>query len=109
GVYLEHRCGKELAINIVLTMCGVLPGIVHALANISQSQQTIFSNIKQPTMSHPNPCFSVNTALETSKLILDIIMPPVGVGLEKGCGKDLAINIVLTMCGVVPGMVHALF
>ncbi|CAG2106074.1 unnamed protein product [Medioppia subpectinata] len=60
-------------------------------------------------MSQPNPCFSINTALETSRLILDIIMPPVGVYLKTGCGKDLAINIVLTMCGVIPGIVHALY
>ncbi|EPT06124.1 hypothetical protein FOMPIDRAFT_1044587 [Fomitopsis schrenkii] len=38
-----------------------------------------------------------------------IILPPVGVFLERGCGADLIINIVLTCLGYIPGIIHALY
>ncbi|KAI0724095.1 putative stress response RCI peptide [Fomitopsis betulina] len=38
-----------------------------------------------------------------------IILPPVGVFLERGCGADLLINIVLTCLGYIPGIIHALY
>jgi Uncharacterized homolog of Blt101 len=34
------------------------------------------------------------------KIILAIILPPLGVFLERGCGVDLLINILLTCLGV---------
>ncbi len=33
------------------------------------------------------------------KILLAIILPPVGVFLERGCGADLLINILLTVLG----------
>jgi uncharacterized membrane protein YqaE (UPF0057 family) len=35
------------------------------------------------------------------KIILAIILPPLGVFLERGCGADLLINILLTILGFV--------
>lgn len=37
------------------------------------------------------------------KIILAIILPPLGVLLERGCGADLLINILLTILGKLPG------
>ena len=36
------------------------------------------------------------------KIILAIFLPPVGVFLERGCGADLLINILLTVLGYIP-------
>jgi uncharacterized membrane protein YqaE (UPF0057 family) len=33
------------------------------------------------------------------KIIFAIILPPIGVFLERGCGADLFINILLTILG----------
>jgi uncharacterized membrane protein YqaE (UPF0057 family) len=41
--------------------------------------------------------------------LLAIILPPVGVLAAGGGASSLLINIVLTLAGFVPGMVHALF
>ncbi|MEO0514560.1 MAG: YqaE/Pmp3 family membrane protein [Planctomycetota bacterium] len=41
------------------------------------------------------------------KIILAIFLPPVAVLLERGVGKSLIINIILTIIGVVPGSIHA--
>ncbi|MEO0586494.1 MAG: YqaE/Pmp3 family membrane protein [Planctomycetota bacterium] len=47
--------------------------------------------------------------MEILKIVLAVLLPPLGVGLHKGIGVDLLINIVLTLCFYVPGLVHALY
>lgn len=46
---------------------------------------------------------------EVIKIILAIIFPPLGVFLATGCSCDLLINILLTMLGYIPGVIHALW
>ncbi|MDY7021918.1 MAG: YqaE/Pmp3 family membrane protein [Cyanobacteriota bacterium] len=43
------------------------------------------------------------------KIVLAILLPPVGVFLSKGVGTDLLINIVLTLLGWLPGCIHAVW
>jgi uncharacterized membrane protein YqaE (UPF0057 family) len=43
------------------------------------------------------------------KIIIAILLPPLGVFLERGCGADLLINILLTILGYIPGIIHALY
>ncbi|KAI2640151.1 hypothetical protein GGS21DRAFT_487895 [Xylaria nigripes] len=49
------------------------------------------------------------TASDVCKIILAIILPPLGVFFERGCGADLLINILLTLLGYIPGIIHALY
>jgi uncharacterized membrane protein YqaE (UPF0057 family) len=49
------------------------------------------------------------TASDICKIILAILLPPLGVFLERGCGADLLINILLTILGYIPGIIHALY
>ncbi|KAI8633962.1 putative plasma membrane proteolipid 3 [Xylariaceae sp. FL1651] len=49
------------------------------------------------------------TASDICKILLAIILPPVGVFLERGCGADFCINILLTILGYIPGIIHALY
>lgn len=49
------------------------------------------------------------TASDLCKIIFAVILPPLGVFLEKGCGSDLCINIILTLLGYLPGIIHALY
>ncbi|KAH9842670.1 UPF0057-domain-containing protein [Rhodofomes roseus] len=49
------------------------------------------------------------TGSDICKIIFAIILPPVGVFLERGFGADLIINIVLTCLGYIPGIIHALY
>lgn len=48
-----------------------------------------------------------------SDLILYIVaffFPPIAVLLRAGlCNKDFLLNILLTLCGFVPGMIHAFY
>lgn len=49
------------------------------------------------------------THSDICKIILAIVLPPLGVFLERGCGADLLINILLTILGYLPGIIHALY
>ncbi|KAH8785821.1 hypothetical protein F5883DRAFT_92503 [Diaporthe sp. PMI_573] len=49
------------------------------------------------------------TASDICKIILAIFLPPLGVFFERGCGADLFINILLTVLGYIPGIIHALY
>ncbi|KAF9453227.1 UPF0057-domain-containing protein [Macrolepiota fuliginosa MF-IS2] len=49
------------------------------------------------------------TVSDICKIILAVIFPPLGVFLERGCAADLLINILLTILGYIPGIIHALY
>jgi uncharacterized membrane protein YqaE (UPF0057 family) len=43
------------------------------------------------------------------KIILAVILPPLGVFVEVGLTKHFWINILLTILGFVPGIIHAVY
>lgn len=42
-------------------------------------------------------------------LLLAIILPPIGAFLQVGATKHFFINIILTLFGFVPGVLHAVW
>ena len=42
-------------------------------------------------------------------LILTILIPPLGVVVKHGIGKDFLINLILTLIFYVPGLIHGLY
>ena len=49
------------------------------------------------------------TATDIIKIILAILLPPLGVFLEVGLKGHFWLNILLTLLGYIPGIVHALY
>jgi uncharacterized membrane protein YqaE (UPF0057 family) len=49
------------------------------------------------------------TASDPIKIIFAILLPPVGVFLEVGFSGHFWLNILLTILGYVPGIIHALY
>lgn len=43
------------------------------------------------------------------KIILAVILPPLGVFLQVGIGLQFWVNILLTILGYIPGVVHAIW
>lgn len=43
------------------------------------------------------------------RIVLSIIIPPVGVFFKVGLGMHFWVNILLTMFGYIPGLVHAIW
>jgi uncharacterized membrane protein YqaE (UPF0057 family) len=44
-----------------------------------------------------------------TQTIFAIVLPPVGVFLSVGIGSALIINVLLTLLGWLPGVIHALW
>ena len=43
------------------------------------------------------------------RVLLSIILPPVGVFLQVGIGIHFWLNLLLTLLGYVPGIIHAVW
>lgn len=49
------------------------------------------------------------TAVDLIRIIFAVILPPVGVFLQVGIGPQFWLNILLTLLGYIPGIVHAVY
>ncbi len=47
--------------------------------------------------------------MDLLRIVLAILLPPLGVFLQVGIGKHFWINVVLTVLGFVPGIIHAVW
>lgn len=47
--------------------------------------------------------------MDAVRIICAIILPPLGVFLQVGIGPQFWINILLTLLGYIPGIVHAVW
>ena len=47
--------------------------------------------------------------MDLLRILLAILLPPLGVFLQVGIGKHFWINVLLTILGFVPGIVHAVW
>ncbi|MEW5858635.1 MAG: YqaE/Pmp3 family membrane protein [Cyanobacteriota bacterium] len=43
------------------------------------------------------------------RILIAIFLPPLGVFLQVGIGRDFWINLVLTFLGYFPGIIHAVW
>lgn len=49
----------------------------------------------------------IKERLHMLTIILNILLPPLAVYMHHGVGQDLLINILLTIIGWIPGVIHA--
>ena len=47
--------------------------------------------------------------MDILRIILAIILPPLGVFLQVGIGGHFWLNILLTLLGYIPGIIHAIY
>ncbi|WP_207455774.1 YqaE/Pmp3 family membrane protein [Azospirillum sp. SYSU D00513] len=47
--------------------------------------------------------------MDIIRIILALLLPPVGVFLQVGFGAQFWINVILTILGYIPGIIHALY
>lgn len=47
--------------------------------------------------------------MDVVRILLAILLPPLGVFLQVGIGPQFWINILLTLLGYIPGIVHAVW
>ncbi|MGO1119284.1 YqaE/Pmp3 family membrane protein [Rhodovibrionaceae bacterium A322] len=47
--------------------------------------------------------------MDLLRILLAILLPPLGVFLQVGIGMHFWLNILLTLLGYIPGIVHAVW
>jgi uncharacterized membrane protein YqaE (UPF0057 family) len=47
--------------------------------------------------------------MDVLRILLAIVLPPVGVFLQVGLGLHFWLNILLTLLGYIPGIIHAIW
>jgi uncharacterized membrane protein YqaE (UPF0057 family) len=47
--------------------------------------------------------------MDCLRVVLSLIIPPIGVFLKVGFGFHFWLNILLTLIGYIPGLVHAIW
>ena len=47
--------------------------------------------------------------MDLLRIIIAILLPPLGVFLQVGIGKQFWINVVLTILGYIHGIIHAVW
>ena len=47
--------------------------------------------------------------MDILRIIIAILLPPLGVFMQVGFGGAFWLNILLTICGYIPGLVHAVW
>ena len=47
--------------------------------------------------------------MDVIRIVVAILLPPLGVFLQVGLGKHFWLNILLTLLGYIPGIVHAIW
>ena len=47
--------------------------------------------------------------MDVLRILIAILVPPLGVFLQVGIGLQFWLNILLTLLGYVPGIIHAVY
>ncbi|BDF96383.1 MULTISPECIES: YqaE/Pmp3 family membrane protein [Pseudoalteromonas] len=47
--------------------------------------------------------------MDLIRIIFSVLIPPLGVFLQVGLGIQFWINILLTLLGYIPGLIHAIY
>lgn len=47
--------------------------------------------------------------MDIIRILIAVLLPPLGIFLQVGIGKHFWINIILTICGYLPGIIHAVY
>lgn len=53
--------------------------------------------------------FEERGSMDILRLVFSILLPPLGVFLQVGFGGQFLLNILLTVLGYVPGLIHAVW
>jgi uncharacterized membrane protein YqaE (UPF0057 family) len=65
---------------------------------------TLPRSVIEYTLSYPR-----GMCMDCLRVVLSVIIPPLGVFFKVGFGLHFWLNIVLTLLGYIPGLVHAIW
>jgi uncharacterized membrane protein YqaE (UPF0057 family) len=79
------------------------------LQRLSQKLQGKSSSIIALGSIRHGMALALQNVMDLIRIVLSILLPPVGVFLQVGFGLHFWINILLTLLGYIPGIVHAVW
>jgi uncharacterized membrane protein YqaE (UPF0057 family) len=47
--------------------------------------------------------------MDIIRIVLSVLVPPLGVFLQVGLGAQFWLNVLLTVLGYIPGLIHAVY
>lgn len=47
--------------------------------------------------------------MDLVRIIIAVLLPPLGVFLQVGFGSQFWLNVLLTLLGYIPGIIHAIY
>ncbi len=53
--------------------------------------------------------YQLSKIMDLVRIICAVVLPPLGVFLQTGLSTQLLVNILLTLLGYIPGIVHAVW
>ena len=63
----------------------------------------------RPAVGRETPHELKAIRMDIIRIIAAVLLPPLGVFLQVGLGKHFWINIILTLLGYIPGIIHAVW
>lgn len=52
---------------------------------------------------------TIGESMDLLRIIIAILLPPLGVFMQVGFAGAFWLNILLTLCGYIPGIIHAVW
>lgn len=52
---------------------------------------------------------SKGVTMELIRIIISVLIPPLGAFLKVGLSLQFLLNLILTLCGYFPGLVHVIW
>lgn len=77
--------------------------------NLQTGQNVVSSRPVREQCPNGIPSHQGAQPLDLLRIIIAILLPPLGVFLQEGIGKHFWINILLTLLGYIPGIIHAIW
>ena len=53
--------------------------------------------------------YQEEVAMDCLRVVLSVLIPPLGVFFQVGFGLQFWINVLLTLLGYIPGLIHAIW
>jgi uncharacterized membrane protein YqaE (UPF0057 family) len=76
---------------------------------ISYSCLSFSNRLQYQKPGNHSVILKIGMYMKLLRIVLAILIPPVGVFLTYGLSTTLAINVLLTLLGWIPGIIHAIW
>jgi uncharacterized membrane protein YqaE (UPF0057 family) len=85
------------------------PASTEGIAGLLQFLRRLVGVYRGTTIAFVRATGFLESVMDVIRILLSILLPPLGVFLQVGLGLHFWLNILLTLLGYIPGVVHAIW